>query len=343
MFVGPKKVGASVIVVAEGGVNHNGSPRRALTMVDEAAKAGADAIKFQTFITERVVSRGAPKADYQMKTGGGKTQLEMLKPLELSSRDFSEISERAQRRNLLFLSTPFDEESVDLLEELGVPAYKVGSGELTNLPFLEYVAKKGKPVILSTGMSYLEEVQEAVSTILNQGNDRIILMHCVTSYPANPADANLRAIQTLRETFNVPVGFSDHTLGMEVALAAVALGAVMIEKHLTLSQSLPGPDHKASLEPEEFGQMVRGIRVVERALGSATKAPTKEELKMRKIARRSIVASVEISEGEKITRSMVVFKRPGSGIAPRDLQLLLGKKAKRKIKPDETLTWDMVE
>ena len=343
MRIGPKEVGGSVIVVAEAGVNHNGNLKRALRMVDEAAKSGADAIKFQTFHTEKVVSQDAPKAEYQKRTSRGKTQLEMLRNLELSQADFMTISRRARTRGIVFLSTAFDRESADFLDSLGVPAFKIGSGELTNLPFLEHVARKGKPLILSTGMSYLEEVRDAVSAIRGQGNEKIVLLHCVSSYPANPADANLKAMQTLRDAFSVPVGFSDHTLGTEIAIAAAALGAVLIEKHFTLSRTLQGPDQKASLEPSEFAQMVRGIRLAEKAQGSGVKAPTKEEEKMRFIARRSIVSSVDIPEGQSINEKMVDFKRPGTGIPPKDVQLLLGKRAARDIKRDEVLTWDMVE
>jgi N,N'-diacetyllegionaminate synthase len=341
--IGPKEIGRSVIVVAEAGVNHNGDLRRALRMVDEAARIGADAIKFQTFDTGKVVSRSAPKAEYQKKTSRGETQLGMLKSLELSKPDFVAISRRAHTRGIVFLSTAFDRESVDFLDSLAVPAFKIGSGEITNLPFLKHVANKGKPVILSTGMSYLEEVRDAVSTVRNQGNDKIILLHCVSSYPANPEDSNLKAIQTLRDTFDVPVGFSDHTMGMEIAIAATALGAVLIEKHFTLSRTLRGPDQRISLEPKEFAHMVRGIRLVEKAQGNGVKAPTKDEEKMRSIARRSIVSSVDILEGQLISENMVDFKRPGTGIPPKDVGLLLGKRAARNIRRDEVLTWDMVK
>lgn len=343
VHIGSKEVGRSVIVVAEAGVNHNGNLKRALRMVDEAARTGADAIKFQTYHTEKVVSRSAPKAEYQEKTSCGKTQLDMLRSLELSQADFVTISRRAHTRGIIFLSTAFDWESADFLDSIGVPAFKIGSGELTNLPFLEHVAKKGKPMILSTGMSYLEEVRDAVSAIRDQGNDKIVLLHCVSSYPANPGDANLKVMQTLRDTFNVPVGFSDHTMGTEIAIAAAALGAVLIEKHFTLSRTLQGPDQKASLEPKEFAQMVRGIRLAEKAQGSGVKAPTKEEEKMRFIARRSIVSSVDIPEGQLINENMVDFKRPGTGLPPKDVRLLLGKRAARNIRRDEVLTWEMVK
>jgi N,N'-diacetyllegionaminate synthase len=342
IHIGGRKIGEFVLVVAEAGVNHNGSLKRALVMVDEAARAGADAIKFQTFTAERLVAAGAAKAQYQEKGTAGKDQLEMLKALELSKNDFAVIAERARKRRLIFLSTPYDEESVDLLETLGVPAYKVGSSDLTNHPFLEYVAKKDRPIILSTGMSSLAEIREAVAAIRNQGNEAIVLLHCVSSYPCVPADCNLRAMQTLRDDFGLPVGFSDHTMGVEVALAATALGAVIIEKHFTLSRRLPGPDQRASLEPQEFRRMVSGIRTTEQALGSSVKAPAGCERELQLVARRSIVAAAEISVGQHITREMVAFKRPGTGIPPNELQILLGKRAAREIKRDEVLTWDMV-
>jgi N,N'-diacetyllegionaminate synthase len=241
------------------------------------------------------------------------------------------------------LATPFDEGSVDLLDALGVPAYKVGSGDLTNIPLLEHVARKAKPVILSTGMSNLVEIQEAVATIRAQGNSEIILLHCVSSYPSRVEDSNLRAMQVLKERFGLPVGFSDHSQGIEVALAATALGAVVIEKHFTLSRKLPGPDHKSSLEPSQFFKMLKGIRLVEQALGKPLKEPTHEEIKMRLIARRSIVASTDIEIGQVITREMVSIKRPGTGIPPKELQRLLGKRATRTIRRDEMLAWDMLE
>ncbi|MGA2461284.1 MAG: N-acetylneuraminate synthase [Candidatus Bathyarchaeia archaeon] len=343
VMIGGKRVGESVLIIAEAGVNHNGSLRRALKMVDEAAKAGADAIKFQTFVAERVVAKQAPKANYQKRRGRGKTQLEMLKPLELSRQDFVAISERARKRGIMMLSTPYDDESVDLLESLAVPAYKVASGDLTNTPLLEHIATKGKPVILSTGMATLEEIKAAVATIRHQGNDKIVLLHCVSSYPSKVAECNLRVMQLLRDNFKVPVGFSDHTMGTEVALAAAALGAVVIEKHFTLSRRLIGPDHRASLEVRQFREMVRGIRLVEEALGGPVKVPTKEELTMRLVARRSLVAAVEIPKDHVIAREMIAIKRPGTGISPSEIQKVLGKIARRAIKRDEVLTWHMVE
>ena len=343
IIIGDERVGESVFIIAEAGVNHNGSLKRALKMVDEAARTGANAIKFQAFVTESLVSDRAPKADYQKKRGQGKTQRDMLKRLELSPRDFAAIAERARRRGIVMLSSAFDEASADLLEDLGVPAYKMGSGELTNIPLLEHVAKKGKPVLISTGMSTLEEIQEAVSAIRAQANNQIIILHCVSSYPSRARDSNLMAMGLLRERFGVPVGFSDHTVGVEVPLAAAALGAVVIEKHFTLSRKLAGPDQEASLEPSEFRGMVEGIRVVEEALGRPVKEPTADELKMRLVARRSLVASVNIPKGQVISRQMLAIKRPGTGILPKEIGNMIGKRATRNIRRDQVLRWDMVE
>ena len=343
IIIGDERVGESVFIIAEAGVNHNGSLKRALKMVDEAARTGANAIKFQAFVTESLVSDRAPKADYQKKRGQGKTQRDMLQRLELSPRDFAAIAERARRRGIVMLSSAFDEASADLLEDLGVPAYKMGSGELTDIPLLEHVAKKDKPVLISTGMATLEEIQEAVSAVRAQGNNQIILLHCVSSYPSRAKDSNLRAMVLLRERFGVPVGFSDHTIGVEVPLAAAALGAVVIEKHFTLSRKLAGPDQEASLEPSEFRGMVEGIRVVEEALGRPVKEPTADELKMRLVARRSLVASVNIPKGQVISRQMLAIKRPGTGILPKEIGNMIGKCATRNIRRDQVLTWDMVE
>jgi len=343
IIIGDERVGESVFIIAEAGVNHNGSLKRALKMVDEAARTGANAIKFQAFVTESLVSDRAPKADYQKKRGQGKTQRDMLQRLELSPRDFAAIAERARRRGIEMLSSAFDEANADLLEDLGVPAYKMGSGELTDIPLLEHVAKKDKPVLISTGMATLEEIQEAVSAVRAQGNNQIILLHCVSSYPSRAKDSNLRAMVLLRERFGVPVGFSDHTIGVEVPLAAAALGAVVIEKHFTLSRKLAGPDQEASLEPSEFRGMVEGIRVVEEALGRPVKEPTADELKMRLVARRSLVASVNIPKGQVISRQMLAIKRPGTGILPKEIGNMIGKCATRNIRRDQVLTWDMVE
>lgn len=329
-----RKIGPNhpVFIVAEAGVNHNGSLEMAKQLVDVAVKAGADAVKFQTFKAEKLVSPQAPKASYQLKTTDpNESQLEMLKSLELTSDAFREVHSYCQKKGILFFSTPFDEESVDFLDELGVPVFKIASGEITNRPFLEYIAHKRKPIILSTGMSYLKEVENAVKVIHETGCNQLALLHCVSSYPADSDDANLRAIQTMASFFKVPIGFSDHTLGIETALAAVALGACVVEKHLTLEKTLSGPDHQASLEPQEYGTLVRSIRIVEKALGTGRKKPVQKEEEMRVVGRRSIVASRTIDQGATITWEMLTAKRPGNGLSPSRAFRIIGKKARTQI------------
>jgi len=286
-------------IIAEAGVNHNGSVELAKKLIDAAKDAGADAVKFQTFKAESVVVKDAQKAEYQKETTGEGSQYVMIKKLELAEEDFRELADYAEKKDIMFLSSPFDKDSVDLLHELDVPAFKVGSGEITNLPLLRYIAKKGKPIILSTGMSTLGEIEEALDVIRSEGVEDIILLHCVSNYPARIEDVNLRAMGTLKQAFKLPVGFSDHTLGITAPIAAVALGACVIEKHFTLDRNLPGPDHRASLEPDELKEMVKAIREVEKALGNGIKKPTKEEEKIKKVAGRSIVAKVDISKGTR--------------------------------------------
>ena len=308
-----------------------------------AREAGADAVKFQTFKAEEVVTKSAEKAEYQKETTSSEeSQFEMIKRLELSGRDFEELFAYAQEKEVIFLSSPFDKGSVDLLDELGVPAFKVGSGEITNFPLLKHIAGKKKPVILSTGMSTLGEVEEALKVIRNERVEEIILLHCVSCYPAKIEDMNLRAMETLRYAFKLPVGLSDHSLGITIPIAAVALGACVIEKHLTLDKNLPGPDHRASLEPNELKQMATAIRDVEKAIGDGIKKPTKEEEENKKVVRRSIMAKVDIPEGAVITEEMLVIKRPGTGIEPRHLDLVIGRRTKRNIKPGELITFAKV-
>ena len=281
------------IIIAEAGVNHNGSLELAKRLIEAAADAGADAVKFQTFVAEEVVSINAPKAEYQKQaTDASESQYEMIKKLELSREAHKELMEYAKNKNIMFLSTPFDERSVDLLVELGVPLIKISSGEITNHPFLRYIAKKDLPIILSTGMSTLEEVREAVSVIKKTGCNDLTLLHCTSNYPALFEDCNLRAMKTMADAFKIPVGYSDHTPGRVVPVAVAALGACVIEKHFTLDKNLPGPDHKASLDPDELKDMVYDIRKVEKALGSSVKAPVELELEVRNVVRRSIVAKV---------------------------------------------------
>ncbi|MFC1926811.1 N-acetylneuraminate synthase [Chloroflexota bacterium] len=336
--------GEPCFIIAEAGVNHNGDVRLAKKLVDIAKDAGVDAVKFQTFKAENVVTAEAEKAEYQKaSTNSGGSQYEMIKKLELTRSDFGELFDYAEMKGIIFLSTPFDKESVDLLNELGVPAFKIGSGEMTNLPLIKHVAKKGKPVILSTGMSTLTEVEEALQVIKDEGTEDIILLHCVTAYPAEVEEVNLKAIETLRSAFKLPVGFSDHTTGISAAIAAVALGAVSVEKHFTLDKKLIGPDHKASLEPEELKQMVRAIREVEKAMGDGEKRSTETEEQIKKVARRSIVAGIDITQGTVITEEMLHIKRPGTGIQPKHLQKVIGMTARIAIKRDEILTTDKLE
>ncbi|MBI4589777.1 MAG: N-acetylneuraminate synthase [Candidatus Rokubacteria bacterium] len=333
--------GAPVFIVAEAGVNHNGDLALAKRLVDVAAEAGADGVKFQTFRSEALVSRAAPKAAYQQAaTGADEGQREMLARLELTPDQYAEIREHCARRRILFFSTPFDEASADALEALGVPLFKLPSGEITNLPLLRHVAAKGKPIILSTGMSTLAEVAEAVAAIRAAGDPPLALLHCVSAYPAPPAEMNLRAMDTLRDRFGYPVGLSDHTLGIEVAVAAVARGAVIVEKHFTLDRQLPGPDHPASLEPGELAALIRAIRSVEAALGDGEKRPMPSETDARRVARKSLVAGGPIRAGERLTPSRVRIKRPGTGISPADLPRALGRTVRRDLAADEVIDWE---
>ena len=328
-------------VIAEAGVNHNGEVELAKQLVDAAVEAGVDAVKFQTFNADRVVSAEAPKAAYQKDTTGTEeTQLEMVKQYELSPEAHRELQSYSHKKDILFISIPFDRGSVDLLDEMGVPIYKIGSGEITNWPLLEYIARKNKPIIMSTGMSYLSEVGEAVRVIRDTGNDQLALMHCVSNYPADLSDVNLRSMVTMRTAFQIPVGYSDHTTGIEVALAAVALGACAIEKHFTLDKNLPGPDHSASLNPVELGHLVKGIRLVESSLGDGLKRPKESEFENRLIVRRSLAAGINIPQGTKITSDMLLMLRPGSGISPTNLDIVVGRDVKHPIEKGNLVNWE---
>lgn len=343
--IGNRSVGKDrpCFIIAEAGVNHNGDVNLAKKLIDAAREAGADAVKFQTFRADSVVTRDAMKARYQeATTGKEETQFEMIKKLEISPKDFEELSGYAQEKGIIFLSTPFDRESVDLLDKLKVPAFKVGSGEITNFPLLRHIARKGRPVLLSTGMSTLNEVAEALEVIHGEGMKEIIVFHCVSDYPARIESINLKALETLRRTFGLPVGLSDHSTSITVPVAAFALGACVIEKHFTLDKKLPGPDHRASLEPAEFKEMVRAIRDIEKAMGDGIKKPTKEEAANIKVVRRSIIARVDIPSGTTITGDMLDIKRPADGIEPRHLDAVLGKKAKKDIASGSPLTWDKI-
>ena len=329
----------SCFIIAEAGVNHNGDIKLAKKLIDAAKDAGVDAVKFQTFEAENVVVKNAEKAEYQKETTGDSSQYKMLKKLELTEHDFKELADYVKKKDIIFLSSPFDKKSVDLLDEINVPVFKIASGEITNFPLLKHIAGKGKPIILSTGMATLGEIEDALRVIREVDVDDVVLLHCVTSYPAKMEDVNLRVLETLKLAFKLPVGFSDHTLGITVPIAAVSLGAVVIEKHFTLDKNLPGPDHKASLEPDELKEMVVAIRDVEKALGDGIKIPTKEEEEIKKVARRSVVAKVDIPEGAIITEDMLDVKRPGTGIAPKYFDLVVGRKAKENIKKDEIMMW----
>ncbi len=332
--------GHPCFIIAEAGVNHNGDINIAKRLIDAAKEANADAIKFQTFRSDRVVSAAAPKAKYQLETtDGSESQLDMLRHLELSGEMHQELQSYCQQLGVLFLSTPFDKESSDLLDELGVPAFKIGSGEITNWDFLDYVAQKRKPIILSTGMSHLSEVKEAVRIIRAAGNEQLILLHCVSNYPADPADANLRSMETMATAFQVPVGYSDHTIGIEVTLAAVALGACIIEKHFTLDSKLEGPDHRASLETKELQLLIEGIRTVEKAFGNGIKSPTSSEDENLSIVRRSLATSCEIPVGTIITTQMLRALRPASGISPIYIEQVIGRKAIRSFKTGQLISW----
>jgi N,N'-diacetyllegionaminate synthase len=331
--------GSRCFVIAEAGVNHNGDVRLAKELVDAALDAGADAVKFQTWRTDKLVERGAPLADYQrLNAPAAGDQFELLRSLELGEEGFVEVSAHAAERGILFLSTPDEEDSADFLDELGVPLFKIGSGEVTNRPFLRHVAEKGKPIILSTGMSTLAEVADAVGALESAGAREVVLLHCVSSYPSAPQDSNLRAMETMRVAFGHPVGFSDHTLGSEVALAAVALGACVLEKHLTLDAGLDGPDHRSSLEPEAFARYVEAVRVVEAALGDGDKRPTAEEIETRQVVRRRVLAGRDIAAGTILAEEDLILRRAGAGAFAEEASLIVGRQLMRQVASGEPIT-----
>ena len=336
--------GRPAFVIAEAGVNHNGDSGLARALIDAAADSAADAVKFQTFRTSALTSRAAPKAAYQIEaTGAGESQSEMLMRLELSTETLRALQAHAAARGIVFFSTPFDEASADTLAGLGVPMFKIPSGEITNLPLLRHIAAKGKPIILSTGMSTLDEVAQALTAISDVADVPVAILHCLSAYPAPVGEVNLRAMDALRDRFGRPVGLSDHTLGVEIALAAVARGAVMVEKHLTLDKNLPGPDHRASLEPAEMAALVRGIRNVEAALGDGVKRPMPSELDTLRVARKSLVAARAIRAGEELVKDAVAVKRPGTGISPAELERALGRRVRRDLAADDVIDWTVLE
>jgi N,N'-diacetyllegionaminate synthase len=325
-------------IIAEAGVNHNGSFELAKQLVDKAVWAGVDCIKFQTFNSKNLVSKNAQKADYQKKTtDSNETQLEMLKKLEFSKGQFTELRNYCQQKEILFLSTPFDLESIDFLASIGVKTWKIPSGEITNYPFLRAIGKRKESVIMSTGMCTLEEVHAAVKVLNDCGTAGITLLHCTTEYPAPYYSVNLNAMLTLHKEFGCKVGYSDHTNGIEIPVAAVAMGATVIEKHFTLDKNMDGPDHKASLEPEELKAMVQSIRNVEKALGDGIKQPSEAEKKNIVIARKSIVAKCNIKKGELFSEDNLTSKRPGSGISPMKWDEILGKIAKKDFFADDLI------
>lgn len=330
----------SVLVIAEAGVNHNGDIEIAKTLIDVAADAKADIVKFQTFNADQQVTKSASKAEYQkITTNINESQHSMLKNLELSVEMHSELINHCKKRSIEFISTAFDIQSVNLLQSLGQRLFKIPSGEITNLPYLEHIGKIGKPIILSTGMSTLNEIKTALEILQKAGTSKslITVLHCTTSYPVPTSDVNLLAMKTIKDEFEVEVGYSDHTLGIEIPIAAVALGASVIEKHFTLDRNLPGPDHQASLEPNELQEMIRTIRNVEQAMGDGIKEVMPSEAENRDIVRKSLVAIKRIKKGEIFTSENLSTKRPGNGISPLSWNLIIGKSSKNNYEIDELI------
>lgn len=327
-----------ICIIAEAGVNHNGNYETAIQMVKAAEKAGADYIKFQTFVPEKLVSASAQKAEYQKKTTGSKeSQLDMLKKLTLTDEEFLNIKNYCDEIEIGFLSTPFDLESIDFLENLNMDFWKIPSGEITNLPYLEKVAKTKKKIVMSTGMSDINEIKDAVNLLEKNGAEDIVLLHCNTQYPTPFCDVNLKAMDEIKRKTGKKVGYSDHTNGIEIPIAAAAMGAVVIEKHFTLDRNMEGPDHKASLEPDELSKMVSSIRNIEKAMGDGMKRPSGSEIKNRDIVRKSIVASKEIKSGELFSEDNITAKRPGDGISPMHWYEVLGTEAIKDFKKDEKI------
>ena len=327
-------------IIAEAGVNHNGNLETAYKLIDAAKAAGVDAVKFQTFTAKNIISKFAPKADYQKETTDAEeSQYEMIKKLELSKEDHQKLFEYCEKKQIDFLSTPFDLDSIDLLTEIGIKAFKVSSGEITNYPYLKKIAEKKLPIMMSTGMANMGEIEWALDILVKNGLDsnNISILHCNTEYPTPYEDVNLNAMITIENAFKLPVGYSDHSLGIEVPIAAVAMGATIIEKHFTLDRKSPGPDHRASLEPDELKAMVKAIRNIEKAMGDGIKQPSKSELKNILIARKSIVANCDIAEGGIFSENNLAVKRPGNGISPMRWDEIIGRKANRDFKEDELI------
>jgi N,N'-diacetyllegionaminate synthase len=336
-----------IIVIAEAGVNHNGIIRLAKSLIDVAVEAGADFIKFQTFKTELNVSRAAVKADYQKKNTGDEkeSQFEMVKKLELSFENFKQLKSFCDNKGIGFLSTGFDYSSIDFLDELGLSFFKIPSGEIINKPYLKHIASKKKPVIISTGMANMGEIEEAIQVFLDNGltREQITVLHCTTEYPSPMNEVNLKAMLAIKEAFKVEVGYSDHTPGIEIPIAAVAMGAKVIEKHFTLDRNMEGPDHKASLEPHELKAMVMAIRNIEAAMGDGIKRPSASEIKNMVVARKSIHYSMDMQARTTIEIKHLVMKRPGTGISPMLYEELIGKKLRRSVNEDEMVHWEDFE
>ena len=342
----------SCYIIAEAGVNHNGSEEMAFQLVDAAVEAGVDAVKFQTFKAESLVQKGAEKADYQIKQTGSGSQFEMLKKLELSRVVNVRLAHYCAAKGIEFLSTGFDEASIDMLLDLGMKRLKVPSGELTNKPYIDYVVEKNVPIILSTGMADMDEVREAVSWVKSLRGKlgfedplekMLTVLHCTSNYPAPLESVNLKAMHTMADALNLPIGYSDHTAGILIPPMAVAMGAEIIEKHFTMDRNLEGPDHKASLEPRELAQMVKNIRNVEISLGDGVKAPTESELEVRKVVRRSIVLSLDVKKGESLTASSLLLLRPQGEVLPKYFETIVGKIATQDLKAGESLKWLDIE
>jgi N,N'-diacetyllegionaminate synthase len=327
-----------VTIIAEAGINHNGSLELAKELARKAKEAGADYVKFQTYITENLVTYNAKKAEYQIEnTNQDDSQFAMLKKLELTYRDFEEIKLYCESIGIKFLSTAFDFDSIDFLKEIGIDFWKIPSGEITNRPYLEKIAKTGMPIVLSTGMSNLQEIRDAANILIQGGSTDISILHCTTQYPTAITECNLNVLETLKKEFNLRVGYSDHTEGIFASVIAVARGARIIEKHFTLDRSMDGPDHKASLEPSELKEMVDKIREVEILLGCYDKNPTESEKKNMSVARKSIVAKCDINRGEIFSEKNISVKRPGTGINPMQWHEVIGNKAKRRFFKDEMI------
>jgi N,N'-diacetyllegionaminate synthase len=331
-----------VLIIAEAGVNHNGSMALAKRLIDEAVIAGVDIVKFQTFIAEQLMSGLAKQAEYQTKnTGKQETQLDMIKKLELSFADFDELKAYCEKKGIVFMSTPFDLTSIDYLAGLNMPYMKIPSGEITNLPYLKKIGALKTKVIMSTGMADMEEIKASMKVLTDAGTKKedIILLHCNTEYPTPMEDVNLRAMLTMRDELKVQIGYSDHTEGIEIPVAAVALGATVIEKHFTLDKSMEGPDHKASLNPVELKAMVKSIRNIEAALGSGSKTPSPSEIKNKTVARKSIHAAKAITKGHVLRQEDLTMKRPGDGISPMQLDQVIGKELLQDLQADDKLKW----